>query len=84
MPAQPTALDVAHRVERRSVARTRPGFYLADDERVPFHGDDIDLALGAAPVAIENPETTAFEIIDRRLLAVLAENVFRMHRHHLQ
>ena len=82
-PAQPTALDVAHCVERRSVARTRPGFYLADDERVPLRRHDVDLAVGASPVAIQDPKAEAFQILDRGLLALSAEDVFRSHCHHL-
>src|SRR5215469_1671198 len=82
--AQPGAFHPPDRLERRAVPRPRPGLHLAHDERLPLHRDDVDLAFGTPPVAVQNPETVTLEIRNRGLLAVPAEHVFRAHRHHLR
>ena len=51
--AQPALLGRGHRLDRMAVADPAAGLDLAEDERVAVAGDDVELALAAAPVAVE-------------------------------
>src|SRR4029077_8593173 len=55
-PAKPGPLGPADRFERGAVPRAGPGLDLGPHQRLPVDGHDIDLADGAAPVAIEDPQ----------------------------
>ena len=71
--AQPPELLPVHRLERRPELRSRPRLDLTDDEGAGVPGDDVDLAAGTAPVAIEDGEASVREVAARELLAVPPE-----------
>src|ERR1700733_8350850 len=69
-PAQPCPFRPADPLERSALPRAGPGLHLADDERVPLDRDDVDLTVGAPPVAIKDPETATLKVGNSGLLAV--------------
>src|SRR5690606_10253318 len=57
-----------------------PGLHLDDDERAPVLGEDVDLALPAAPVPGEDPHALRPEVLLGDPLAVPAQPILRGHR----
>src|SRR4051812_6371920 len=74
------ALRLAQRVPRTA----RPGaprLDLAEDERVPVVGHEVDLAEARAVVARENREASAGEVLGREVLAAVAEAMAQVGGH---
>src|SRR3954470_10153403 len=62
-----------HRLDRMAETGPPPGLHLAEDERLRVPGDDVELALPAAPVAVEHPQTDVGEVGGGDVLAEGAE-----------
>src|SRR6266567_7150257 len=61
-PSQPGPLGPADGLERAAVPYPGPGLDLDDHQRVPVHGHDVDLADGASPVAVEDPQAAGLQV----------------------
>src|SRR5215469_6152154 len=81
--AQAVRLLPGDRLERRAESHSRPGLDLADDQRPAIEGHDVDLAQGAAPVPPDHGKAGLDEELCRQLLALLSEQILRVHGHHL-
>jgi hypothetical protein len=68
-PPQPNRLRADHGFGGITEAGARAGLHLADDKRVTVGGDDVDLALGAAPVAVQHPQPRRLQVPRGHLLA---------------
>jgi len=66
-------LDRSHRLCRQPEVDARAGLDLDDDHRVTVGGDEVDLALPAAPVAVEYDEPAALEVPGGNRLAACAQ-----------
>ena len=75
-PAQPHALCPAR--PRPAACRTgsRPGLTSQTTNVWRVHRDDVDLTVGTSPVPVQDAESAALQVADRRLFAFLAEQVF--------
>ena len=71
--AQPALLGRGHRLDRVAVADAAARLDLAEDEGVALAGDDVELALAAAPVAVEDAQAGVGQEGGRDALAVGAE-----------
>ena len=71
--AQPALLDRGHRLDGMAEADAAAGLDLAKHERVALAGHDIELALAAAPVAVEDAQARVGQIGGGDALAVDAK-----------
>jgi len=71
--AQLAPLGRRHRLDRMPEADPPPGLDLAEDQGVGVPGDDVELALPAAPVAVEHPHADIGEVRGGDVLAEGAE-----------
>jgi hypothetical protein len=76
---EPALLDRPHRLHGVTEADRPAGLHLAEDERVPLTGDDVELAVPAAPVPVEDPQALVGEVGGGDALAVGAEIRCRSH-----
>lgn len=60
------------------VDNTGPRLHLDEDRHIALEGDDVDLALYAAPVALEHRQALAHQILRGQKLAAPSQYVFRL------
>ena len=72
-PPQPHRLGEGHRLDRLAEPRRPTGLDLADDEAVAVARDDVDLAVLAAPVAVEHLHALLAQVAHGQRLAVAAQ-----------
>src|SRR5215469_15556477 len=82
--AQPSYLLPGDRLERGAVAGAGTGLHLARHQDAAVHHDDVDLSLGASPVAVEDPEPSLLQVFRGQLLSVPAEGILGVQSHHLR
>ena len=79
-PAQPHRLGERHGLDRLAEARGPARLDLADDDPVAVAGDDVDLTVLAAPVALEDGQPLVAQVPDREVLAPPAQAAARVGR----
>ena len=72
-PPQPHGLGEGDGLDRLAEPRRPAGLDLADDEAVAVAGDDVDLAVLAAPVAVEHLHALLAQVAHGQRLAVAAQ-----------
>jgi hypothetical protein len=72
-PAQPGLLGGGDGGRRAAVAVAAPGLHLAEDQQAGAGGDEVDLALAAAPVSGDDPQTSGLQPAAGERLAEAAE-----------
>ena len=78
-PPQPGRLRRADRLGRIAVGDRRPRLDLDEDEHVALGRDDVELAVGAAPVALEDDEPVGRQRIGGQLLAEAPDRILDPH-----
>ena len=73
---QPCQLFRAHRLKGVAVVQGAAGLYLGDDQGVAVKGNDIDLTLGAPPVALHHEHAQSFQEAGGEVFAAPAQQVF--------
>ena len=82
-PADPAPTCAASTASAGSPNRgAGPGLHLAEDQRCAVHGDDVELALAAPPVARRDQQPASLQVARRHVLAAAAERVLRCHAVH--
>ncbi len=76
---EPAPLAFIDRVERVPEAAAASRLHLDEAQSITFSGDDVELALSAAPVAIEDEVSPALEMLHRTIFTRTSEVVFRCH-----
>src|SRR5215472_3803741 len=82
--AQPSYLLPGDRLERRAVSGAGARLHLARHQNAAVHHDDVDLSLGASPVAVEDPESGLLQVFGGQLLSMPAEGILGVQSHHLR
>src|SRR5690349_11919581 len=63
------------------IGQVLPGFDLCDHQGVAVERHDVDLAVGASPIAVHNPHSLGFKESYGQRFTVPAEHVFGFHDH---
>src|SRR5690606_16281050 len=71
--AQPGAFRLVHCFERGTEASPRPGLHFHHHESAVLAGENVDLAVTAPPVALEDAHPVPGQIARGKLLAALAQ-----------
>src|SRR5215472_10888689 len=76
---QPARLRPQHRLGRVAVGRRRAGLHFTEDQDRAVRGDDVEFAVGAAPVAGDEGQTGLDEVTLGDLLPVLPDGILGAH-----
>jgi hypothetical protein len=78
-PPQPGEFRDRDCLERMAVRETRPRLDLDEDDLAIFRGDDVDLALPASPIALDDVITRCDQVVCSEVFTPPAQVILRCH-----